>query len=191
MTQRGRPRKYTWFSSIDLETQFCSEAQYLKWASANNIALQAIAATGCPHCHRKKFELRHDKKYKIIRFHCLECNHETSYRPKMPKPGSFQIVPILHNGVKISEKIVDSYHPATKRQRSDALVLKFRHGIESGIISLGGEWHVDGKVGGLNDQKRHYLNLREVKQLCNWNRMQLEHEKRLQELEKETRFDFL
>ena len=139
------------------------------------MALQTIAAAGCPECRSRNFELRHDEKFKIIRFHCVECRHETSYRVKTPKPGSFEVVPILHDGIQVGEKIVDYYHPATRRQRSDALVLKVTQGVENGRVSLGGEWYVDGTVGGLHDQKRYYVNFGEVIVMCNWNRMQLEH----------------
>ncbi len=183
MKQRGRPREHRWFSFKDLGDQFSPEAQYLKWASANNAALQAVAATGCPACHGENFELRHDKKYKVIRFHCIQCRHETSYRIKMPRPGSFEIVPILHNGFQVGEKIVDSYHPATKRQRYDALILRVSQSVESGRVSLGGEWYVNSAVGGVHDQKRYFVNFGEVIVLCSWNRMQMEHERRLRELE--------
>ncbi len=185
MTLRGRPRKYTWFSFRDLKREFSSDAQYLKWASANNIALQTVAATGCPRCSSDNFELRHDQKFKVIRFHCIKCRHETSYRIKMPKPGSFEIVPILYNGVQIGEKIIDSYHPLTRRQRSDAFMLRATRGVENGRISLGGEWHIDGITGNLQDQKRYHVNFEEIMQLCSWNRMQTEHKKRLQELEED------
>ena len=186
MTQRGRPRKHRWVSFKSLENEFSPEAQYLKWASANNNALQTIAATGCPNCHSENFELRHDNKYKIIRFHCIECRHETSYRIKTPKPGSFEVVPIFEKGIKVGEKIVDSYHPATKRQRNDALVLKFSRDVDNGRVSLGGEWYIDGVVGGVYNQKRYYANFGELMLTCSWNRMQAEHEKRLRELEGES-----
>lgn len=86
----------------------------------------------------------------------------------------------------MGEKIVDSYHPATKRQRNNALVLRFSRGVESGRISLGGEWYIDGVVGGLYNQKRYYANFGEVMLACSWNRTQAEHEKRLRELEAES-----
>ncbi len=186
MTRRGRPRKHKWLYFKDLETDFSSDAEYLKWASANNVALQTVAATGCPRCHTDNFELRHDEKYRIIRFHCMECRHETSYRINVPKPGSFEIIPILVGGVKIGEKLVDSYHPATKRQRSDALVLKYSRAVENSRISLGGEWYITEAIGGVHDQKRYYVNFEEAMLTCNWNRMQAEHEKRLRELEEDT-----
>jgi len=186
MTLRGRPRKHEWFLFKDLENEFSPDAQYLKWASANNSALQTIAATGCPKCHSDNFELRYDKQFKIIRFHCIECRYETSYRVKMPKPGSFEIVPILHNGVQIGDKIIDHYHPVTKRQRSDALILKVTKGVENGRVSLGGEWYVDGTIGGTHDQKRHYVSFEEITMICSWNKMQAEHEKRFRELEEES-----
>lgn len=185
MTQRGRPRKHRWVSFKSLENEFSPEAQYLKWASANNTALQTVAATGCPQCRSSNFEFRHDKKYKIIRFHCFECSHETSYRIKMPKPGSFEIVPVFVNGIRLGEKTVDYYHPATKRQRSDAIVLRVSRNVESGRISLGGEWYVDGIIGGVYNPKRYYVSFEEVMLACSWNRMQAEHEKRLRELEED------
>ncbi len=185
MTQRGRPRKYKWLTLHDLENQLSADAQYLKWASANNTALQAVAATGCPKCQSTNVELRHDQKYKIIRLHCTKCSHETSYRIKYPKPGSFEIVPILFDGVQIGETIIDHYHPATKRQRSDALIFKANSNVESGRTSLGGEWHIDKMLGGLHEQKRYYVSFEEITLMCSWNRMQVEHEKRLRELEEE------
>ncbi|UCB60113.1 MAG: hypothetical protein JSW72_08390 [Candidatus Bathyarchaeota archaeon] len=183
MTRSGRPRKHKWISFKDLQSDFTPDAQYLKWTSANNVALQAVAGTGCPRCQTKNVEFRHDKKYKIIRFHCLGCRYETSYRIKTPKPGSYEIVPILSDGIQIGETIVDSYHPATRRQRSDAFVLKVSRGVESGRISLGGEWYVDKLTGGMHDQKRYYANFEEVMLVCSWNRMKVEHERRLRELE--------
>lgn len=185
MIRRGRPRKHKWLSFKELENCFSFDAQYLKWASANNTALQTVAATGCPKCRSDNFEFRHDKKYKIIRFHCFECSYETSYRIKMPKPGSFEVVLVFKNGIQVGEKIVDFYHPATKRQRNDALVLRVTKGVESGKISLGGEWYVDRIAGGVHDQKRHYINFDEAMLACSWNRMQAEHERRLRELEED------
>jgi hypothetical protein len=186
MTQRGRPRKYKWFTLRDLEDEFSPEAQYLKWASSNNTALQAVASTGCPRCHSSHIELRRDENFKIIRLHCKECRHETSYRVKTPQPGSFEIIPALADGVQVGEKIVDHYHPLTKRERSDALVLKASVGVDSGKFSLGGEWYVDTVVGGVHDQKRYFTSFEEMKLLCNWHRAQVEHEKRLREIEKES-----
>jgi len=185
MARRGRPRKYRWFSLHGLEENFSLDAQYLKWASANNTGLQAIAATGCPNCHDRNFEVRHDKKHKLVRFHCLECSHETSYRLKMPKPGSFEIVSVFKNGVQVGNEIVDHYHPATSRQRSDALVVKFSRSVEDGRIPLGGEWYVNATVGGLRNQKRFYVSFEEAMLICSWNRMQAEHEKRLRELDED------
>lgn len=183
MTTRGRPRKHRWYSIRELETDQSPDAQYVKWASANNTALQTVASVGCPECNNGNVEFRHDKTYKIIRFHCRHCNHETSYRIKMPKPGSFQVIPHFENGIRIGDTVVDSYHPKTKRQRIDAQVLRFTHRIESGTFHLGGEWYVDAVLGGLHDQKRYYASFNEVVQLCRWNEMQREHEKRLRELE--------
>ncbi len=161
------------------------EAQYLKWASANNTGLQAISATGCPNCRDKDFEVRHDEKHKLVRFHCLKCSHETSYRLKMPKPGSFEIVPVFKNGVRVENKIVDRYHPVTSRQRNDALVLRFSRSVENGRIKLGGEWYVNATVGGLHNQKRFYVSFEEAMLICSWNKMQAEHEKRLRELDED------
>jgi len=183
MTQRGRPRKHRWLSFKDLEEEFSLDAQYLKWSSANNYALQTVAATGCPKCHNKDFELRHDRKFKIIRFHCFECRHETSYRIKTPKPSGLQIIPVFKNGVQVGVSIVDHYHPATRRQRNDTIVLKISRGIETSRKSLGGEWYVDEITGGAHNQKRFYANFKEIMLVCSWNRMQAEHEKRLRELE--------
>ena len=187
MMRRGRPRKYKWFSLGDLEDEYSSDAQYLKWASSNNMALQTIAATGCPKCHGWKFELRNDEKFKIIRFYCAACHYETSYRVKMPKPGSFHMVPILAEGVQIGEKIADSYHPLTRRERSDVVVLKVTQKVDRGRVSLGGEWYVNSEAGGVYDQKRYYATFEEIKILCNWNKMRMEHERRLRELEEDAR----
>jgi hypothetical protein len=185
MSGRGRPRKYTWFNRKALVDDYSSEAQYLRWASANNMALQTVAATGCPRCKRHAYELRHDRVHKIIRFKCTECSHETSYRIKVPKPGSYEVVPVFHNGMQVGEKILDHYHPATKRQRSDAVVLKVSRGVNSGRISLGGEWFIGGSAGGLHDQKRHFTSFEEAFLICNCNKMLVEHEVRLRKLEED------
>ena len=186
MSQRGRPKKYKWFLLRDLDSQFTASAQYLKWASTNNASLQTIASLGCPKCQSKNIEFRHDRKYMIIRFHCIECHHETSYRIKPPNPSSFEVIPLFYNGIQIGEKIVDHYHPATKRQRSDALIMRVSRGVEGGRYSLGGEWYVDGVVGGIYSQKRYYNSFDEVMLVCNWNKMQTEHEKRLRKLEEDS-----
>ena len=187
MTRRGRPRKYKWFELKDLRNEYSSDAQYLKWASSNNTALQTIAATGCPKCRSREFGLRKDEKFKIIRFYCGACRYETSYRVKMPKPGSFQVVPVLADGVQIGEEIVDSYHPLTRMERSDAIVLKVAQRVDSGRVSLGGEWYVNNEMGGVHDQKRYYASFEEVRILCSWNKMRMEHERRLRELEEDAR----
>lgn len=83
----------------------------------------------------------------------------------------------------MSVSIVDHYHPATRRQRNDAIVLKFSRGIETSRASLGGEWYVDEITGGAYNQKRFYANFKEIMLACSWNRMQAEHEKRLRKLE--------
>lgn len=140
---------------------------------------------GCPRCQSLKVEFRHDQKLKIVRFHCVDCRHETSYEVKLPKPGSFETVPVILNGVQIGEKIVDHYHPATKRQRYDAIIVNRSRGIERGRTSLGGEWHTDQLVGSLASQKRFYFSFEEAALMCNWHQMQHEHEKRLRELEGE------
>lgn len=103
----------------------------------------------------------------------------------MPKPGSFKVVPVLKSGVQVDEVIVDSYHSATLRQRSDAIVLKVNHGVDVGRVNLGGEWYVDSRVGGVHSHKRYYANFEEIQIICSWNRMQAQHEKRLLELEKD------
>jgi hypothetical protein len=105
----------------------------------------------------------------------------------MPKPGSFHIVPVLAGGIQVGENIVDSYHPSTWRERNDAIVARVTRGVDSGRVSLGGEWYVDGKVGGVHDQKRYFVGIEDVKILCSLNRMRLDHEKRLRELEEEAR----
>ncbi len=185
MTSRGRPRKYNWFSFKDLSCDYSKDAQYLKWASSNNWAIQSVVATGCPMCHTYDFEFRHDKKHKIIRFHCENCRHETSFRIKTPKPGTFKIKPVFKDGIQVNKKIVDSYHPLTERQRSDSIVTRIFQRVENGIISLGGEWCADMATGGSNDQKRYYSSFMEAIQICKQRNMQIEHEQRLSELERE------
>lgn len=186
MTSRGRPRKHRWFSLDELRRDFSLDAQYLKWVSSNNFAVQSVAATGCPKCHCDNFELRLDRKYKIVRLHCIGCLHETSFRVKTPKPGTFKIEPVFENGIQVGEKIVDRYHPLTQRQRSDILVMKTLQDVETGRISLGGEWYVAVVTGGLHSQKRCYLSFEEATRICNWNNMQNEHEQRLRKLERES-----
>ncbi len=105
----------------------------------------------------------------------------------MPNPGSFEIVPVFVNGIRVGEKTVDYYHTATKRQRNDALMLRVSRGVESGRLSLGGELYIDGIIGGVYNPKRYYVSSEEVMLVCSWNRMQAEHEKRLRELEKDSK----
>ena len=186
MRSRGRPRKYKWYSFKEIERGSTDSIQHLKWVSSNNIALQRIAAVGCPNCRSKSFELRHDEKYKLVRFHCLECRYETSYRINAPKPNGFQIRPLYKNGLQVGEEIVDHYHPLTERQRADASVFRTTRMVERGNAFLGGEWHID-IIGGISNQKRYYLDFEEVRLICNWNRLQIEHEKRLHQLESEAR----
>jgi len=183
MTPRGRPRKHRWFSLDELSSDFSLDAQYLKWASSNNLAIQSVVATGCPKCHSDNFELRLDRKYKIVRLHCIGCLHETSFRVKTPKPGTFKIEPVFENGIQIGEKVVDRYHPLTQRQRTDILVMKTMQDVESGRISLGGEWDVDVVTGSLHGQKRCCLSFEEATRICNRNNMRIEHEQRLHKLE--------
>ena len=186
MVKRGRPRKYAWLTLRQLTNKYTPHAQYLKWASANNTLLQTISVVGCPKCQRKDIELRHDKKHRNIRIHCIRCGHETSYRIKTPKPSSYKIIPIIRNGIQLGQKIVDHYHPATNRQRSDAIIIRVSKNIEAGRTTLGGEWYINRTTTGLHDQKRYYVNFEEVGIICDWNKMQAEHEKRLRQLEKET-----
>ncbi len=187
MTQRGRPRKHKWLTLEQLTNKQTPHAQYLKWASTNNIFLQTIAAIGCPKCKSRNIELRHDKIHKIIRLHCIQCRHETSCRIKTPKPDSYQAIPLILNGVQLDQAIIDRYHSATKRQRIDAIVLKISRNIEKGRINLGGEWYVDNTAKGLHQQKRYFISFEEVKLVCDWNKMQAEHEKRLRQLENDAK----
>ncbi|MFX0107901.1 MAG: hypothetical protein ACFE7R_06440 [Candidatus Hodarchaeota archaeon] len=184
MSRRGRPRKHRWFIATELQSDFSREAQYLKWASANSTALQMTAALGCPECRSKNFELRHDSTYRIVRFHCLDCRYETSYRINVPKPWSFKLVPILEGGIEVGEKIVDHYHPLTNREISDFLVQRTFQNIQSGRLSLGGEWYVR-MVAGISHQKRHFESFEDVRLICNWNKMQIEHETLLRQLEED------
>jgi hypothetical protein len=91
----------------------------------------------------------------------------------------------MFSGVQIGEKIVDRYHPATKRQRCDAIIVHRSRRVEQGRISLGGEWHTGLSSGSLGTQKRYYFSFEEAAFMCSWHRMQQEHEKRLRELEGE------
>jgi hypothetical protein len=93
---------------------------------------------------------------------------------------------VYKDGVQINEEIVDVYHPATRRQRNDAIVVHVFQGVEKGRISLGGEWFVNMATGGHSNQKRYYSSFEEAIKICKQRNMQIEHEHRLGELERES-----
>ena len=174
--ERGRPQKYEWIGFKDLDSNYSPEAQYLKWASVNNSALARPGSHGCPQCSSKNFKLRHDKKFKNIRFYCEECGHETSYRIKKPPKHNLRIIHI-HNdkGILIGEKTADNYHEKTTREIVDSAVL-----LAEQKLDLGGEWF-DG-VSGIQEQNR-YLTRKEALELVRRNRMKAMLEAMLKEIE--------
>ena len=153
--KRGRPQKHEWIEFKDLDNNYSPEAQHLKWASVNNSALARPGSHGCPQCKSKNFKLRHDKKFKNIRFYCQECGHETSFRIKKPPKHNLRIIQI-HNdkGILIGEKTADNYHEKTTREIVDSAVL-----LAEQKLDLGGEWF-DGVIG-IHEQDR-YLTLEEA-----------------------------
>jgi transposase-like protein len=122
--KRGRPQKYKWIESNDLEKDYSAEAQYIKWASINNSALARLGYYGCPQCRSKNFNLRHDKKYENIRFYCQDCVYETSFRIKYPPKHSLRVITVYNDkGILIGEKTADNYHEKTTREIADSAVL--------------------------------------------------------------------
>src|SRR4030065_157380 len=148
----GRPQKHEWIEFKDLDNNYSPEAQYLKWASVNNSALARPGSYGCPQCSSKNFKLRHDKKFKNIRFYCQECGHETSFRIKKPSKHNPRIIQIYNDkGVLIGETSADDYHEKTTREIVDSAVV-----LAEQKLDLSGEWF-DG-VSAIHEQDR-YLTL--------------------------------
>jgi len=182
--KRGRPRKHEWIEFKDLDNNYSPEAQYLKWAGVNNSTLARLGSYGCPQCSSKNFKLRHDKKFKNIRFYCQECGHETSFRIKKPPKHNLRIIQI-HNdkGILIGEKIADDYHEKTTREIVDSAVL-----LAEQKMDLGGEWF-DG-VSGIHEQDR-YLTREEALERIKRNYMKTMLEAMLKETEYEKEEDRL
>ncbi len=176
---RGRPQKHVWVEFKDLDNNYSSEAQYLKWASVNNSALARPGTHGCPQCGSMTFRLRHDKKFSNIRFYCQECGHETSFRIKKPHRHNLRIIQDYdENGIMMNEKTADDYHEKTKREMTDSAVLRAEKELD-----LGGEWFDD--VSGIQEQDR-YLNLEEALERTRINTMKTMMETVLKETEHDT-----
>src|SRR4030066_498859 len=180
----GRPQKHGWSEVQVLDTNSWREASYLKWACVNNSALARPGSYGCPQCSSKNFKLRHDKKFKNIRFYCQECGHETSFRIKKPPKHNLRIIHI-HNdkGILIGEKTADNYHEKTAREIVDSAVL-----LAEQKLDLGSEWF-DG-VSGIHEQDR-YLTLEEALERIKRNYMKTMLEAMLKETEYEKEEDRL
>ena len=184
MRKRGRPQKHEWIEFKDLDNNYSPEAQYLKWVSVNNSALARPGYHGCPQCKSKTFKLRHDKKFKNIRFYCQECGHETSFRIKNPPKQNLRIIQIYNDkGVLIGERTADDYHEKTTREIADSAVL-----LAEQKLDLGGEWF-DGVVG-IHERDR-YLTLEEALERIKGNRMKAMLEAMLKETEYEREEDRL
>jgi hypothetical protein len=182
--KRGRPQKHEWIEFKDLDNNYSPEAQYLKWASVNNSALARPGSYGCPQCSSKDFKLRHDKKFKNIRFYCQECGHETSFRIKKPPKHNLRFIQNYNDkGILIDEKTADDYHEKTTREIVDSAVL-----LAEQKLDLGGEWFND--VSGIQEQDR-YLTLEEALECTRRNCMKAMLEAMLKETEYETEEDRL
>ena len=148
LQRRGRPRRFEWIEFKELSENYSSEAQFLKLASINNFLIANLAVSGCPQCAGKNFRLRHDKKHNNIRFYCPECKHETSFRIKKPPKSELQVITIYNKqGIIVGEKLVDTFHQPTRREKADAAVLRTEQKLD-----LGGEWF-DG-TSGVSTQNR-------------------------------------
>jgi predicted nucleic acid-binding Zn-ribbon protein len=146
--QRGRPRQFKWVEFKELDDNYSSEAQFLKLASVNNSLIASLAVSGCPQCAGKNFRLRHDKKHNNIRFYCPECKYETSFHIKKPPKSGLQVFSVYDKrGMLVGERLADTFHEPTKREKADAAVARAEQKLE-----LGGEWF-DGSSG-INTQDR-------------------------------------
>jgi predicted nucleic acid-binding Zn-ribbon protein len=184
LPRRGRPREFEWFESTELHANQSSEAQLLKLASVNNPLIADLAVSGCPQCGGRSFRLRHDKKHDNIRFYCPQCKHETSFHIKKPPRNQFQTIPVYDKqGILVREKVVDRFHEQTKRERTDAIVLRTEQRLD-----LGGEWF-DG-TSGTNSQSRH-LTREEALERIAIRRMRAQIKAMLTEIEEEQKDDRL
>jgi ribosomal protein S27AE len=114
----------------------------------NNPSIASLTASGCPQCSGKSFRLRHDRKHDNIRFYCPHCKYETSFHIRKPSKNELQTTPVYDKkGVLIGEKVIDTFHEQTKREKTDAIVLRAEQKLD-----LGGEWF-DGSSG-TNAQNR-------------------------------------
>jgi transposase-like protein len=178
LRRRGRPRRFAWVEFKELAENYSSEAQFLKLASINNSLIANLAVSGCPQCAGKNFRLRHDKKHGNIRFYCPECKYETSFRIKKPPKNELQVVTIYDKqGMVVGEKLVDTFHPPTRREKADASVLRTEQKLD-----LGGEWF-DG-TSGLSTQNR-YLTREEALRRIARRKMRAQMEAILREIEEE------
>jgi transposase-like protein len=178
LQRRGRPRQFEWVEFKELAENYSSEAQFLKLASINNPLIANLAVSGCPQCAGKNFRLRHDKKHSNIRFYCAECKYETSFRIKKPPKSELQVVTIYDKqGMLVDEKLVDTFHALTKREKTEAAVLRTEQKLD-----LGGEWF-DG-TSGVNTQNR-YLTREEALERIARRKMRAQMEAVLREIEEE------
>jgi ribosomal protein S27AE len=137
-----------------------------------------LAVSGCPQCASKSFRLRHDRKFDNIRFYCPECKYETSFHIKNPPRNELQIVSVYDKqGMLVDEKVVDTFHEQTKREKSDATVLRTEQKLD-----LGGEWF-DG-TSGTNSQSR-YLTREEALERIARRRMRAQIKAMLTDIEEE------
>jgi len=182
--RRGRPRRFEWVEFSGLDGDYSPEAQFLKSASVNNPAMADLAVSGCPQCASKSFRLRHDRKFDNIRFYCPECKYETSYHIKNPPRNELQIVSVYDKqGMLVDEKVVDTFHEQTKREKADAIVQRTEQ-----KLNLGGEWF-DG-TSGTNSQSR-YLTREEALERIARRRMKAQIKAILTEIEEEEKDDRL
>ncbi len=180
--QRGRPRRFHWLEFEKLAGDYSLEGQFLKLASVNNQAIAGLAVSGCPQCAGKSFRLRHDEKHTIIRFYCPECKLETSFRVKTPPKHQIRVISIYdQRGMLVGEKLADTFHEPTRREKADAVVLWNEQQLD-----LGGEWF-DGHSG-INSQNR-YLTVEEALYRIERRKMRDQTEARLKEIENEEEDD--
>jgi len=175
--KRGRSRKHVWIEFQSIEDDSSFEALFLRWASVNNTALAQCAQSGCPRCMQKRFRLRHDRKFDIIRFYCPQCGFETSFRIIHPRKSLRSIEVYDPRGILVGIKNVDDYHIKTSRENSDSLVAYAERKSD-----LGGEW-LDG-VSGTHSQSR-YATREEILKRIEERRMKRLMQATLEEIERE------
>jgi ribosomal protein S27AE len=140
--------------------------------------MASLAFSGCPQCTGKNFRLRHDKKHDNIRFYCPKCKYETSFYIKKPPKNGLRIIPVYdEQGMLIDEKVVDTFHEQTKREKADATILRIEQRPD-----LGGEWF-DG-TSGTNAQSR-YLTCEEAIERIAKRKMRAQMNAMLREIEEE------